>query len=118
MRAGRPYNSKTPVWRNKTAIKVRMYHFLCFQEHKTPTKYGCAKYMNISRTTAIKWFDVMKWNNDRNTEYWAVRKWLLENYKVEGQHIPERCAEELGYNLTDVQLDMEMFKIEHNYVLF
>lgn len=45
MGAGRPYNSTTPAWRSKPAIKVRMYHFLCYMDKKTPNKYDCAKTM-------------------------------------------------------------------------
>lgn len=118
MSAGRPYNSTTPAWRSKPAIKVRMYHFLCFLEHKKPTMYGCAKYMKISRTTAIKWFNAMKWSKERHTEYWEVRKWVLEKYGEACQYSPEHCSEELGYDLDDIRLDMEMVKIEPRYIMF
>lgn len=115
MVAGRPFNSTTPAWRSKPAIKVRMYHFLCYLERETPTKYGCAKTMGISRTTAIKWFDAMKWSKERDAEYWEVRKWVWGN---ECQNSPEQCSKELGYNVDDVRLDMEMVKIECRYVIF
>ena len=48
MGAGRPYNSTTPAWRSKPAIKVRMYHFMCYMDKKTPNKYDCAKTMKDS----------------------------------------------------------------------
>ena len=118
MSAGRPYNSTTPPWRSKPAIKVRMYHFLCYLEHKTPTMYGCAKDMKISRTTAIKWFDAMKWTKERNTEYWEVKKWVFEKYGERLSYSPEQCSKELGYSIEDIQLDMEMMKIEPQYVIF
>ena len=50
---------------------------MCYLERETPTKYGCAKTMGISRTTAIKWFDAMKWSKERDAEYWKVREWVI-----------------------------------------
>lgn len=120
MGAGRPYNSTTPAWRSKPAIKVRMYHFLCYIAHKKPTKYDCARYMKISRTTAIKWFDAMKWSKERDAEYWEVKKWVIRviKYGKVCQYSPEQCSKELGYSVDDIRLDMEMMKIEYRYGIF
>ena len=117
MGAGRPYNSTTPAWRSKPAIKVRMYHFLCYIDNKTPNKSDCAKTMKMSRTTAIKWFDDMKWSKERDNEYWEVRKWVLTN-RNDFQFSPEHCSQQLGYSVDDIRLDMEMLKIEPLYVIF
>ena len=117
MGAGRPYNSTTPAWRSKPAIKVRMYHFLCYIDKKTPNKSDCAKTMKMSRTTAIKWFDDMKWSKERDAEYWKVREWVII-YGEAFQYSPEQCSKELGYSVDDIRLDMEMMKIECRYVIF
>lgn len=64
MGAGRPYNSTTPTWRSLTAVKVAAYRFMMANKKQKATKSGCAKYMRIARGTAIKWWDVIKWEKD------------------------------------------------------
>ncbi len=61
MGAGRPSGSKTPVWRNEAAIKVVVYRFLMIYKKQEATKSGCVKYMKVSRNTATKWWDVVRW---------------------------------------------------------
>ena len=118
MTAGRPYNSITPLWRSKPAVKVAWYQFLCFIEHKEPTMYGCAKMMKISRTTVIKWFEATKWSEIRDKQYWLVRKWILEHLREDCCYDSERCSSELRMPKEEVFLFMEMFKIEPQYILF
>lgn len=118
MTAGRPYNSTTPLWRSKPAVKVSMYHFLCFLEHKEPTQYGCAKEMGISRTTAIKWFEATRWSKERDEQYRSVRKWVLDHLNEDSPYDSKRCSKELMLLESDVCLFMAMFKIEHRYVIF
>lgn len=118
MGAGRPYHSMTPPWRSKPAVKVRMYLFLCMIELRTPTAYGCVKEMRISRTTAIKWFDAMRWDEDQLKRYWVIKKWVLGNYGEKYQYDAECCAKDLGYDLDEVRIDIEMMKIEPQYIWF
>lgn len=118
MTAGRPFNSITPLWRSKPAVKVAMYHFLCFLNHKEPTMYGCAKMMKISRTTAIKWFDVTKWSKNRDEQYRSVRKWILEHLREDCCYDSKLCSSELMLPEEEVFLFMEMLKIEPQYILF
>ncbi len=58
--AGRPINSKTPLWRKVLALKVRVYRWM---ERDRGTKYNCAKTMGISRTTFIN--GGTKWNGSK-----------------------------------------------------
>lgn len=118
MSAGRPYNSTTSLWRSKPAVKVGMYHFLCFMEQRNPTMYGCAKEMGISRTTAIKWFETTRWSKERDEQYWAVRRWVLEHLYTDFSNDAKLCASELMLQESDVCLFMAIFKIESQYVLF
>lgn len=83
MPAGRPHSSTTPAWRSKPAIRVCLYHYLCYLFRKPPTKYGCAKEMGISRTTAIKWFETMRWNKEQHERYWAIRSWAISHMHLE-----------------------------------
>ncbi len=62
--AGRPINSKTPAWRSQPAIKVVAYRFLMRYKKTKATKAGCARYMHLSRTTVIKWWDLIEWSKD------------------------------------------------------
>lgn len=118
MPAGRPNNSTTPLWRSKPAVKVSMYHFLCFLEHKEPTKYGCAKKMGISRTTAYKWFDATRWSKERNEQYWAVKVWLNRQLYENCRCDSWKCSSDLALKEDNVRLFIEMTKIEKDYVTF
>ncbi len=80
--------------------------------------YGCAKYMGISRTTAIKWFESMRWDDECNKHYWQVRKWVLSHLYEDCRYDSEACANDLGYAIDEVRLGMEMFKIEPRYIMF
>jgi len=64
MPAGRPFDSKTPLWRNSAAIKVVTYRFLMAYKGMDASKSGCARYMSLSRTTVIKWWHVIEWTED------------------------------------------------------
>ena len=63
-KAGRPYNSITPAWRSKPAIKVCAYKLLSFLNETEPSKSGCSRDMALSRTTVIKWWDAIDWEKD------------------------------------------------------
>lgn len=114
MQAGRPHNSITPVWRNKAAIKVRIYRWM---ECDSATKIGCARTMKISRTTVIKWWDTMCWTKEDKERYKSIRRWVISKYGAPCQYVPEVCAKDLGYELDKVKLDMEMLKMEPKYIL-
>ena len=64
MKAGRPFNSITPAWRNKALVKVMAYRFLMGYKNQEATKAGCARYMSLSRTTVIKHWDALDWTAD------------------------------------------------------
>jgi len=103
MKAGRPKNSKTPVWRNKAAIKVRIYRYLAENGDVPPTKSGCAAFMKLSRTTVIKWWDAMEWTEKSRNTYNIVWKWRIDNYTDQDFG---RCAEELGISYDDVMFQV------------
>ena len=103
MGAGRPYNSKTLVWRNMAAIKVRVYRYFADNGDVPPTKSGCATYMNLSRTTVIKWWDTMEWTENSRNTYNMVWKWRIDNYIDQDFG---RCAKELGISYNDVMLQV------------
>ena len=114
MGAGRPHNSITPIWRNKAAIKVRIYRWI---ERDSATKIGCAKIMKMSRTTVIKWWDTMCWTKEDEERYKAIRGWIINKYGNPCQYVPEVCAKDLEYDVEKVKLDMETLKIEPRYIL-
>lgn len=114
MGAGRPRNSITPIWRNKAAIKVRIYRWI---ERDSATKIGCAKIMKMSRTTVIKWWDTMCWTKEDEERYKAIKGWVINKYGDPCQYVPEVCAKDLGYDVEKVKLDMETLKIEPRYIL-
>lgn len=118
MPAGRPHSSTTPAWRSKPAIRVCLYHYLCYLFRKPPTKYGCAKEMGISRTTAIKWFETMRWNKEQHERYWAIRSWAISHMHLECRYDAEACAKELGYDIDEVRMAFEIQKRESKYVIF
>lgn len=74
MKAGRPKNSKTPVWRSFAAIRIRAYRYVT-GEHGT--KYGCARFTGLSRTTVIKWWDTVEWTPEstKNFDY-VCNEWI------------------------------------------
>ena len=112
-RVGRPYNSTTPTWRNKAAVKVRVYRWL---EGDKATKYGCAQMMQMSRTTVIKWWDAMEWSDERRNGFGAVRTWCNKHWKNLDYDL---CAEELGLTVDEVLLNVATFKeLTPKYILF
>ena len=112
-RVGRPYNSTTPAWRNKAAIKVRAYRWL---ERDKATKYGCAQMMQMSRTTVIKWWDAMEWSDERRKGFGDVIVW----YNTHWENLDyDLCAEELGLSVEEVLLNVATYKeLTPKYVLF
>lgn len=112
MSAGRPYNSKTPLWNNKAALKVRIYRWI---EFSGGTKYGCAKVMHISRSTVIKWWDIMEWTPDLLTRYKRVKSWMGSNgFSTDA----EACAKDLGISVDDAYLDIHTAQEMHpKYVM-
>lgn len=64
MGAGRPFNSKTPAWRSKPAIKVGAYKLLCYLRGREATKSECSRNLNLSRNTVIKWWNSVDWNGE------------------------------------------------------
>lgn len=103
MGAGRPKNSKTPIWRNEAVIKVRVYRYLADKGDVPPTKSGCAKFMKMSRTTINKWWDAMEWTEKSSKIYNDVWKWRIKNYSDQSFL---RCAKELGVSFDDVMLQV------------
>ncbi len=99
MTAGRPLNSKTPLWNNKAAIKVRIYRWM----YPDGTRYGCAKTMAMSRTTVIKWWDSMAWSEQQRQAFNKVWSWMVPHDSQDDCH---QCADELGMTLEDVLLDV------------
>lgn len=118
MTAGRPYNSTTPAWRSKPAVKVGMYHFLChIHYYEGPTKSGCARLMGISRNTVIKWFDDLRWSQERNGQYRAVRDWVIEHFYNGSPYDTKQCSADLALPEGNVRFFMEMYKIEYRYLI-
>ena len=103
MGAGRPYKSKTPVWHNMKAIKVRVYRYLADNGDVPSTKNGCAKFMKLSRTTVRKWWDVMEWSEISRNTYNIVWQWRINNYADQDF---DRCAKELNIPYDDVMLQV------------
>ncbi len=99
MTAGRPLNSKTPLWHNKAAIKVRIYRWM----YPEGTMYGCAKTMVMSRTTVIKWWERMAWSEEQRQAFGKVWAWLITHG---GYGDCQECADELALLLEDVLLDV------------
>ncbi len=110
--AGRPFNSKTPLWRNIPALKVRAYRLLKEDE---ATRKDCAKITGISRTTAIKWWDEMKWTEEKKTIYEKVSFWIICKH---GEIKFEECAKDLGLTINQVKIEyatqIEAIKILKN----
>ena len=100
MKAGRPHNSTTPIWHNKAAIRVRIYRFL---EGEQATKVGCARYMNMSRTTVIKWWNAMEWTEEKKCNFKKVRDWYIENNYTSDLGA---CSIDLNIPIVDVYLDV------------
>ncbi len=91
-KAGRPTGSTTPVWRNEAAIKVAVYRFLMNYKHQEATKSGCARYMDVSRTTAIKWWDTIRWTQEDLKNLTTIREeW---NDDIDDEDNVTRLAEE------------------------
>lgn len=63
MGAGRPYNSTTPAWRSKPAIKVCAYKLHCYLNGIEATKSECARIIGASRVTVIKWWNTVDWEH-------------------------------------------------------
>jgi hypothetical protein len=80
--------------------------------------YGCAKEMGISRTTAIKWFEMTRWSKERDEQYRTVRRWVIEHPYTDFSNHAKQCASELMLQESDVCLFMAIFKIEPQYVIF
>ena len=102
MTAGRPHNNKTPLWRNKAAMKVRAYRWM---ERENATRSGCAKVMGISRHTAIKWWNRMAWSEEDYKAFTAVR----HSECIVDEKAFTRCAEELGLSLDCVLLNVATY---------
>lgn len=100
MGAGRPHNSTTPIWRNKAAIKVRIYRWM---KGEGATRLGCAKQMKMSRTTVVKWWDAMAWTAEKRRNMDAVGTWYIQHKQSPNLR---QCAEDLGLPFESVQLDV------------
>lgn len=102
MTAGRPYNSQTPLWRSKPAIRVCLFRLLCFLEKRELSKSACARELGVSRTTVIKWWNLVDWEGGdfdhfrRVFDYQALR---LTDYTLDtGQstYNPDYTMEEIA----------------------
>jgi len=104
MSAGRPHKSTTPIWRNKAVIKVGIYRFL---EGEQATKVGCARYMNMSRTTVIKWWDSMEWTEEKRCNFKKVIDWYVEYYYTSDLGA---CSIDLNIPIVDVFLYIALWQ--------
>lgn len=113
MTVGRPLNSKTPVWNNTAAVKVRIYRYL---HREKATKRNCSKAMNMSRTTVIKWWDAMAWTSADYKNFDAVITWYDQHYN---HPCMETCAQELKLPIDCVLLNLATYKeITPKYIRF
>lgn len=116
MTAGRPHDSKTPLWRNKAAIKVCIYRWLRWHDGVPGTKYNCAQMMEISRTTVIKWWDAMEWDEARNNSFHKVMHWHDTHWENLDY---DQCASELNIPLEEVLFNVATYKeMRGKYVYF
>ena len=83
MPAGRPHNSTTPPWNSEPAIKVAVYRFLMKNKRKKESKSGCARFMKISRTTVVKWWDIIEWSKEDYKNITTIRKRWNDKYSDE-----------------------------------
>ena len=104
MSAGRPHNSTTPIWRNNAAIKVRIYRWM---KSGSGTKMGCARDMEMTRTTVIKRWDTMEWTAEKLDNFQKVGAWYIHSKDREDLGL---CAIELGLPIEDVFLDVATWK--------
>lgn len=110
MTAGRPYNSQTPPWRSKPALRVCLYRLLCFLEKREASKSACARELGVSRTTVIKWWNLTDWEGGdyeafRNVfSYQALRltDYILDSGK--STYDPDYKMEEIAANC-DIPLE-------------
>lgn len=72
--------------------------------------------MEISRTTAIKWWDVVEWNEDLNKSFDKVIHW----YNTHWDNLDyDQAAIELGRTVEDILLDVSTYKeMRWKYVWF
>ena len=116
MTAGRPLGSKTPPWKNKAAIKVRIYRWLKWHDGDPGTRYNCAKVMGISRTTVVGWWDTMSWTADRHKGFREVIHWYCTHLGIMDY---EQCANDLNLPVDEVKLNVATYEeMVPKYVLF
>lgn len=108
-KAGRPYNSTTPAWKSKPAIKVCAYRLMHYIEEKEATKYSCAKDLGMSRTTVIKWWDIVDWEGGDFDIFDHL--FFCQAFNIEdSRYTLTDCADECGITLEKAQLMEEIRK--------
>lgn len=114
MTAGRPYNSITPPWRSKPAIQVCLYRLLCYLEKREASKSACVRELGLSRTTVIKWWNLVDWEGGdyeafRNVfDYQALRltDYILDSGK--STYNPDYTMEEIA---SDCEIPIEKARL-------
>lgn len=77
-------------------------------ERERATKSACAREMEMSRTTVIKWWDVMRWTEEKRKAFKKVRQWYIEHDEC---FDPKLCAATLKLSIEDVYLDVATWRI-------
>lgn len=116
MSAGRPHNSKTPLWKNKAAIKVRIYRWMRLHDDMEESRSECARMMEISRTTVIKWWDTMMWTKEADNAFHEVQHW----YNTHWENLDyEQASKELRRHIDEVLLDVATYEeMRGKYIWF
>lgn len=89
----------TPLWRSRSAAKVRAYRFVHDRD-----KSDCARITGLSRSTVIKWWDQAAWTPENSQDYHDIQNWFstVMHYQVV---TPERCSKEIGIPLEKAKFE-------------
>ena len=109
MPAGRPHNSITPAWRSKPAVRVCAWKLFRFLTEQETTKSECARELGISRSTVIKWWNTIDWD-ENFIIFQRVFDWRVCWVKHPEKSFDD-CAEELNISVEKVQF-MEKIRKE------
>ena len=72
--------------------------------------------MQMSRTTVIKWWDVMEWTDERRKVFGDVMTWYNTHWENLDYNL---CAKELGLSVNEVLLNVATYKeLTPKHVLF
>lgn len=116
MKVGRPHNSKTPLWHNTAAIKVRIYLWMSYYWPETLSKSDCARRMSLSRTTVIKWWNIMAWDDAKMKAFSKVKHYYTTHW---GNFDENLAVQELNMPLDNILLDVATFtEMSGKYIWF